>query len=77
MAPVSRTLVEICNGVGSSLVAKIEVEDCGNSIGPSSWAAPMVGSSATASKRPGSLLEWYERVDKEVGLWKESEREGL
>lgn len=50
MAPVSKTLVAVWRGVGSSLVAKIEVEvvDGGNSNGPSS------SSSASAMVAKGS-----------------------
>lgn len=44
MAPVSKTLVAVWIGVGSSLVAKIEEEeaDGGSSNGPSSSASAMV-----------------------------------
>ncbi len=44
MAPVRRTLVATCRGVGSSVVAKMEDDDGGSSMGPSSEAVVTVES---------------------------------
>lgn len=66
MAPVRRTLVAICKGEGSSLVAKIAVEDDdddegGSSIGPSSCNGAVdvmvvLGSVSWARRRGLSLM---------------------
>lgn len=43
MAPVRRTLVDTCRGVGSSVLAKTEGDDGGSSMGPSSGVVTVSG----------------------------------
>lgn len=79
MAPVRRTLVATCRGVGSSLVAKMEDEDGGSSMGPSSGAVVVV-SGTWASNGSALVRRWAETRWREVGLEREQnggDRHGL
>ncbi|KAF2286068.1 hypothetical protein GH714_010146 [Hevea brasiliensis] len=83
MAPVRRTLVPTWRGEGSSVVAKMEGDDSGSSMGPPSsggvmGAVVVAGSGSWASHRSGlgrgsaekeNRGGFVEKVRVKEGLW--------